>query len=81
MKRKKNDKFKEGVGKRLFHYRDSLGINVIKFSKKIKISQGTLSELENGISAPSARTLANLCAYTNVDIEWLLTGNSKNTNH
>ena len=74
MKHSKVEKLKVAIGKRLRSYRKSIGLNVVDFSGKIKISQGTLSEQENGISAPSAYTLANLCQYTDVDIVWLLTG-------
>ena len=78
MSSNKLDKFKKAIGKRLRSYRKSMGLNVINFAYKIKITQGTLSELENGISAPSARTLANLYLYTKADIVWLLTGKGKN---
>ena len=71
------ERFKKALGKRLRTYRKSMGLNVVAFANKIKISQGTLSELENGISAPSAQTLANLSQYTDADIVWLLTGKSK----
>ena len=73
----KIEKFKRAVGKRLRSYRKTLGLNVVNFAHKIKISQGTLSELENGISAPSAHTLANLSLYTDADVVWLLTGKGK----
>ena len=73
----KLDKFKRAVGKRLKNYRKSLELNVVNLAHKIKISQGTLSELENGITAPSAHTLANLSLYTDIDIIWLLTGKGK----
>ena len=75
----KIEKFKVATGRRLRSYRKSLGLNVISFARKIKISQGTLSELENGISAPSAYTLASLCQHTDIDIVWLLAGKGKKT--
>lgn len=77
MKTKNTEKFKKAVGKRLRAYRKTLPLNVVDFAAKIKISQGTLSELENGISAPSAQTLANLYQITDIDIGWLLTGREK----
>jgi transcriptional regulator with XRE-family HTH domain len=40
----------------------------------IKVSQGSLSDLENDKSLPSATTLANLSIYTDLNIYWLLTG-------
>ena len=77
MKTKNSEKFKKAVGKRLRAYRKTISLNVVDFATKIKVSQGTLSELENGISAPSAQTLANLCQITDIDIGWLLTGREK----
>lgn len=74
MKIKNTTKFKKSVGKRLRAHRKSIGLNIVGFAEKIRISIGALSELENGISAPSARTLANLHLLTDVDIGWLLTG-------
>lgn len=61
------------MGKRLRNYRKTIGLNLVGFAEKIKISIGALSELENGISAPSAQTLANLHLLTNINIGWLLT--------
>gem|GEM_PF-6996453 len=58
-------------------HRKSIGLNIVGFAEKIEISIGALSELENGISAPSARTLANLHLLTDVDIGWLLTGKAE----
>jgi transcriptional regulator with XRE-family HTH domain len=69
----KTERFKKAVGKRLRTFRKSTGLNVSGFAKKIKIGLGTLSELENGISAPSAQTLANLYFYTDINIPWILT--------
>lgn len=73
MKSKNTGKFKKSVGKRLRNYRKTIGLNLVGFAEKIKISIGALSELENGISAPSAQTLANLHLLTNINIGWLLT--------
>ncbi len=69
----KTERFKKTVGKRMRTFRKSTGLNVAGFAKKIRIGLGTLSELENGISAPSAQTLANLHLYTEINIAWLLT--------
>ena len=40
----------------------------------IKVSQGSLSDLENDKSLPSATTLSNLSIYTDLNIYWLLNG-------
>ena len=46
----------------------------MQLSRLIKVSQGSLSDLENDKSLPSATTLANLSIYTDLNIYWLLTG-------
>ncbi len=49
-------------------------MTLIELSKKIEVSNGSLSDLENNKSQPSARTLANLCFAFDINIYWLLTG-------
>ena len=46
----------------------------MELSEKIQVSQGSLSDLENDKSLPSATTLANLSLKTDLNIYWLLTG-------
>lgn len=62
------------VGKRLKSWRKSSLLKLVDLSKKIRVSQGSLSDLENDKSLPSANTLANLCTYSNINLYWLLTG-------
>ncbi len=45
-----------------------------ELAKLIKISQGSLSDIENEKSLPSADTIAKLYQFTNLNIVWLLTG-------
>jgi len=40
----------------------------------IHVSQGSLSDLENDKSLPSAVTLTGLCQKTDMNLYWLLTG-------
>lgn len=61
------------IGERLRLFRKSLGMKGVAFSKYIKTSQGSLSDLENSKSLPSATTLINLYRQ-GCDIHWLLTG-------
>ena len=61
------------VGKRLRGWRKS-SMKLVELSSKIHVSQGSLSDLENDKSLPSATTLANLCLYADINIYWLLTG-------
>ena len=60
------------VGRRLKKWRKSQSMKLADVSKLINTSQGTLSDLENGKSLPSAKTLAELCKHSNLDIIWLL---------
>jgi transcriptional regulator with XRE-family HTH domain len=62
------------TGKRLRAWRKSVPLKLMQLSGLIKVSQGSLSDLENDKSMPSATTLANLSLYTDLNIYWLLLG-------
>ena len=62
------------TGKRLRAWRKSVPLKLMQLSRLIKVSQGSLSDLENDKSLPSATTLSNLSNYTDLNIYWLLTG-------
>jgi len=62
------------TGQRLRAWRKSVPLKLMELSGKIHVSQGSLSDLENDKSLPSATTLANLSLYTDLNIYWLLTG-------
>jgi len=62
------------VGERLRLWRKSLSLKLLDVKKIIGVSQGSLSDLENNNSLPSARTLTQLHLKTDLDIGWLLTG-------
>ncbi len=62
------------LGVRLRQWRKSLPLKSYQLAKLIKISQGSLSDIENCKSLPSADTLAKLHQHTNLNIIWLLTG-------
>ena len=76
----KNDKSRStGIGPRLRRWRKghplkASRLKAYQLAEKIKISQGSLSDIENGKSDPSASTLVNLYKYTDVNMHWLLTG-------
>ena len=61
------------MGKRLKIWRKHSALKLVELSKKIRISHGSLSDLENDKSLPSAMTLASLFMYSNLNIYWLLT--------
>jgi transcriptional regulator with XRE-family HTH domain len=62
------------LGQRLREWRKTLHLKSYELAKLIHISQGSLSDIENDKSLPSADTLAKLYQYTNLNIIWLLTG-------
>jgi len=74
MKSKKKIQDIIGCGLRIKEWRKSLGIKSFELAKKIKVSQGSLSDIENNKSNPSAPTILNLLKYTNINIHWMLTG-------
>ena len=69
----------DNLGDRLRTYRKKFGKNGIDFSTLIGISQGSLSDIETNKTKPSTNTLAGLIRNTDIDIEWLLTGEEKIT--
>ena len=62
------------IGERIRQFREGSGLKVAAFAKIIGIGQGTLSNIENGVSKPSADTLSAIVRHTNIDAVWLLTG-------
>jgi len=65
------------VGSRIRQWRKEQKLNATKFSKIIKISQGSLSEIENNKTCPSLNTVAKINRYTGADINWLIFGDVK----
>lgn len=51
-----------------------LGIKRVDFAKKIKLSAPYISELCSGKTAPSDRTIADICREFDVNEYWLRTG-------
>ncbi len=68
------DNNEKTTGQRLRAWRKSVPLKLMDLSRKIHVSQGSLSDLENDKSLPSATTLANLSIHTDLNIYWLLTG-------
>ena len=55
-------------------YRKKKGFASIKLAELIEISQGTLSGIENNVSAPRADTFQKIVRHTDLNVAWLLTG-------
>ena len=62
------------IGKRIKNYRLKQNLKVKELSEKIGISQGTLSDIENDKTKPSADTLSLIIRHTDINPGWLLTG-------
>jgi transcriptional regulator with XRE-family HTH domain len=62
------------LGSRLRQWRKGLPLKSFQLAKLIRISQGSLSDIENNKSLPSADTIAKLYQHTDLNIIWLLTG-------
>ena len=76
MSTKNNEKI-DKIGERIRLFRKGKNLTLVQFANLIGISHGSLSSLENNRSKPAAETLSNLCLHTDIDIEWLLTGEGK----
>jgi transcriptional regulator with XRE-family HTH domain len=64
----------KNLGTRLRQWRKTLPLKSFELAKLIKISQGSLSDIENNKSLPSADTIAKLYQYSDLNIIWLLLG-------
>lgn len=60
------------LGTRLKQWRKFNELRGYQLAAQIGISQGSLSDIENNKSHPSANTLALLHLHTNVNILWLI---------
>lgn len=63
-----------GAGPRIRKWRKSIPMKSFELAILIKISQGSLSDIENGKSNPSSPTIVAFIKYTNINIYWMLTG-------
>lgn len=69
------DKIKiTNLGSRLRAWRKSIPLKAYQLAKLIKISQGSLSDIENNKSLPSADTIYKLWKLTEINVGWLLSG-------
>lgn len=72
MKSGKRQVMQNFIGTRLRKWRKSCGLKGYELAKNIGISQGSLSDIENNKSLPSAETLIKLYKVTEINIIWLL---------
>ena len=69
-----DEMMKTKIGKRLRAWRVEQGWKGYKLAQVINISQGSLSDLENGNSYPSGPTIIKIMTKSDIDIHWLLLG-------
>lgn len=55
-------------------YRESNGLTILDFADILEISSGSLSDIENNKTKPSARPLAALIQKTDINVYWLFSG-------
>jgi transcriptional regulator with XRE-family HTH domain len=79
MSRKKCAIDENSLGGRLRMFREARGFNIVKFSKLLGISHGSLSGIENNKRYPPSVSLKNLVQYTNINIHWLYFGEGEKT--
>jgi DNA-binding XRE family transcriptional regulator len=63
---------KKGLGNRLQSWRKNNGYTLHGLARKIGVTVGPLSEIENSKNLPSLETVAALHNHTNLNILWLL---------
>ncbi len=76
MPKEKRPKLKN-VGTRIRTWRKSIPMKSFELAKLLGVSQGSLSEIENNLSLPSATTIAAFYEYTDLSIVWMLTGKTE----
>lgn len=62
------------IGQRIKEKRKELKLTQVQIKKMCGISNGNLSDFENGNKAPSAGALIALSKVLHVSIDWILTG-------
>ncbi len=60
--------------KRVIQLRDLLQMSQVEFAEKIHITQGALSQIENGRTNISLETLKKICSVLNINSNWVITG-------
>lgn len=65
------------IGENIRKLRKMSGLTQIEFAKQIGISQGTLSDIEQGNCNPSVDTVLSIHKRYEVTLDWLLKGTEK----
>jgi transcriptional regulator with XRE-family HTH domain len=62
------DRLKTSIGLRLKELRTARGMSVRTLAKKVELTSGFISQVENGRQMPSIATLVRLCAALDIDV-------------
>lgn len=62
---------------RILEVRKKLNLTQNEFAKEIGLKQSSYSDIENGNSPITERTIIAICSKFNVNEEWLRTGNGE----
>ena len=77
---KRSGLYMNEIGERLAKWRKKNKLTLAEIKEKAKISTGNFSDLEKGKSIPSAKALISLKNEYNLDADWILFGEEKNSN-
>lgn len=69
------------IGQNIRKLRKAVGFTQIEFAKQINVSQGTLSDIEQGNCNPSMDTILSIHNQFEVTLDWLLKGSQRNSSH
>ena len=62
------DRLRTSIGLRLKELRSARGMSVRTLAKKVELTSGFISQVENGRQMPSIATLVRLCAALDIDV-------------
>lgn len=62
----------EGLGRRVWMARCSLGLTVTELAKRVSLSKGHVSHIENGRSVPSVAVVVRLALVLEVTTDYIL---------
>lgn len=65
---------KKQIGFRILGLRKENGLMQQELAQKLGLDRSTLSKIENGENAPTARVLIKLKQFFSVSVDWILTG-------
>jgi transcriptional regulator with XRE-family HTH domain len=62
------------IGKRIRQVRKNLGLKQDKFANQLGCGRSNISQIENGLFYPTAKSLIVLKSKFNVNLDWLFSG-------